>query len=161
MIYFLCIGILCLSGLIGKKIAKTVVVRDEFYKFLCSFCDYIKMNISLYQIKINDLFDGYVKNYPSKFEKELIEFKKYVCDDNKNKACGEIKFLKPSEHEELKNFLIQLGVSDECNQISHIDNFKQLVLSKAQECKNIRKVNEGLIYKVSLAIGSIICILII
>ena len=63
MVYVLCVGIMCASALIGKKIAKIVVFRDEFYKIIVVFCDYLKTNISMYQMKTNELIDGFVKNY--------------------------------------------------------------------------------------------------
>ncbi len=161
MVYVLCVGIMCVSALIGKKIAKIVVLRDEFYKLIVVFCDYLKTNISMYRMKTNELIDGFVKNYPSQFDKIFIGFKKCIGAVNNELQLTEIGFLKTSEIQEIKNFLLQLGTSDEANQIAAIENFKQVISYRTELCKKSRNIKEGLIFKISLAIGSVICILII
>ena len=162
MIYFVCIGVMVVSAFIGKQITLRIVKRDRFYKDLYEFCGYLKGNIAFFQNKIVDIFDGYIKEYKSDFCGFYTSVKNSFLNNNElDLAIENLKIFKTEEKIALKSFLVGLGKNDQSNQVLLIDNFKQYVSKKVDECSSIRKSREGLIYKLSLAVGAVICILIL
>ncbi|MBQ7467003.1 MAG: stage III sporulation protein AB [Clostridia bacterium] len=161
VIYFVCITIMAASYFAGKEIAKIYVKRDRFFKNLSEFCDFLKSNISFFQTKISEIFDGYIKDYSSEFDNIYKQFQNLIMDENGKSVAEDIKFLKAEDKVTLNNFLKGLGKSDQKNQMMLIDNFKNYALKRSEECASARRSQEGLIFKVSLAVGAVICILII
>ena len=162
MIYFVCIGVLCFSAFIGKQLTGVLVKRAEFFAKMNEFCGYLRSNIAFFHKKLADIFDGFISDFYSKYNDVFYEFKKYVDVGDKNEIkIDKLFFLKSDEKNTIINFLLELGKSDEKNQILLIDNFGSYINKKSEECNLKRKTNEGLIYKVSLAVGAVVCILIL
>ncbi len=162
MVYVACIGLVCLSAFIGKLITKSFVQRDKFYKEMILFCEYLKNNIGFRQTKLSNLFDDYMAQYPK--SSNSFNYLKEVCLNGEARASKEqspLYFLKQEEKQAIINFFKSLGKGNSDVELSLINNFKTLIDTKSKDAESFRKTNESLTYKLSLAIGVVICILIV
>jgi len=161
MVYFGCILIVFLSGCVGRIIANKFVVRDKFFKELIELCLFIKNNISFKNAKVCDLLQEYSQSVKSD---NLDKFKLLLnisgCDLEEN-IIKEFVFLKKEEKFMIVNFFKNFGNADECAEIDKLENFISNLKSLSNSATINRQRNEGFIYKLSLLIGAVVCILII
>ena len=162
--YLVCVLVVCVSAYIGRLIVKRYVDRDNFYAELIQLIEYIKNNIIYKQSKIKDLFNEYMKKDKVFFKSQLDKMKDCVLttDNNSSKLKKtEFSFLKSDEISQIERFLRELGTSNSEIEISKINGFISGIKTKKEEVYTARKQNEGLIFKVSIAIGVILSILIV
>lgn len=161
MVYVGCIFIVCLSWTIGHMVVKRYVFRDKFFKELISFALYLKNNISFRQIKIKDLFFEYSENIKNEFKEELKLLIESIEKDNFNNLKSKLYFLKQEEFNVVINFFSELGNASENIEIGKLELFINKLNFLSHSASEVRNKNEGFIYKLSLMIGVVICILII
>lgn len=158
MIYALSILIVSLSALVGRLITKKYVDRDKFYNELVAFVNKLKNNINFRCLPIESIFSDYIKS--SSYQKEFTILKNislnHITYDN-----FQISYLKTEEKKLIYEFFVSLGDGNNIVELNQIESFLQDITKISNESKEIRKKNEGLIYKLSIAIGVVICILIV
>jgi len=162
MVYVLCVGIVILSGVVGKFIAKSFVLRDGFIKELIHMVTYFKNNISFKQTKVIDLFNDYIKLSEGKYTQQI---KTLSCLVNKNidakQYSSQLYFLKKEELAVIIKFFEDIGTSSEEIEVEKVEVFLEYLKNKSKDAESARQKNEGLAYKVSIAIGIVVSILII
>ena len=157
MIYIVCVGIVCLSAYIGKILTRALVERDEFFKEINLMLEYFKNNIEYRHCKIAELF----KNYKHVTLNNSVYQKIHdYYFDNKEKRM-KFTFLKAEEKERLNVFFKEFGNGDKNVEVNNIVSLMEYVKNKKIEASEVRKKNEGLIYKVSIAVGVVLSIIII
>ena len=163
MVYVGCILIIIMSAYIGKYISNKYVYKDKFYQFLVGLCVYLKSNIGFNHTKIEQLFDDYIKSYKTEFNNEVNLFKK-IClqyDLEVKEISYVLKNINKEEREVIISRVKQIGNNEEKFEMEKLDQFMEYCKYKQKEYENQRKNMQPLCYKLSLAIGSVICILII
>ena len=157
MVYVVSVLIVCLSGFVGKKMAAVYVFRDKFFKEFNSLLVYFENNIRYSQTKIDEMFDCY--SVDSRAFKKIKELKNLATEgvvERKRQL-----FLKLEEQKEIGEFFKSFGNGNLETELNKIKNLKSFLERRGVEAEEQRKKNEGLIYKLSLMIGVVICILIL
>jgi len=163
MIYFLVVIVMALSAAVGKMISNSIEKRDRFFSDMLDFLDFLMNNIKFSKTIISDIFDEFIKEKNSAFAELLLLLKKINLGESEADVAFNKKtyFLKKEEKEKLKNFAKSLGGGDENSQLNIIQNFKTYISSKQIQSSEARQTNQPLCMKLSLAVGAVICILII
>lgn len=156
--FVVCLLIVGGFAVCGKFLTDGLIKRDKFFLEMTNFCEYLKTNITFTHTKVKELYSGYVETYNSEF-KEIFESLKNIEMKNEEEFYKNI-FLKKEEKKQIVNFAKQLGYSDIDMQISLIENFKNYIQNKSNLASEKRKQNAPLCYKVCIAIGMIVSILI-
>ncbi len=156
MIYLFCVVIVVSSAFVGRAITQKYVQRDEFFKELINFLHRLKNDISFRKIKLNELIDGYISKSKNKYSCIIAELFKNCNMDGRN-----LRFLKNDEKMIINNFVSSLGSSSAEIEVSNIDNFIENIKSISLACEVERKKNGILYYKLSIAVGIVVCVLII
>ena len=157
MIYVISITVVILFGFLGKTITKNIVLRDKFYKELKSMLVHFENSILYKREKIKELFFIYYPKYPELFKDILTGLRDYCLN---SKDCN-ITFLKLEEGIEIRKFFKDFGCADEECELKKIREFSKYIDNKSLEYSDVRKKNEGVVYKVCLALGVVVCILIV
>ena len=148
--------------MVGKAVVKIYVLRDKFYKEMLNFIRYLIVEIDFYQTKICDLFDRYINENKLEFGMQLCELKEMLLGGKSANDLLSMKnfyFLKREEQNTLKTYFLQMGIKGVEIEINNLKKIEDWVRKKSEESSVSRKNNEGLIYKVSLALGAVFCIL--
>ena len=164
MIYVGCVLVVCLSGLVGNSLVKIFVLRDKFYKEILRFVQYLIVEIDFYQTKIHALFIKYINENNTIFKTQLNEIMQMIIEDKREEKKLDAKsfyFLKHDDKKSLETYFLQIGNKGVDIEVSNLKRFEGWVKAKSKDVEVQRKNNEGLIYKLSLAIGAVICILIV
>lgn len=164
MIYILCCGIVCLSSYIGFLIAKSYVLKDKFYKAMLAMCDGFISNINFKQNKLGELLSNLSVGQDKLLERPISLVKKVVIKqtgESEFENAGCIYFLKKEEKKELYTFISDIGDGNVVNEKQKYETLKYYLTQKSNEAENNRRKNETLCYKLSIAIGVVISILII
>lgn len=156
------IGIVAVSAICGKIISRGFEKREVFFNDLENFCLFLKSEITFKQSKIGDIYEQFYKTYNPASVEMIKRIEQLSTDRQKNISLLEkIYFLKKEEKQIIYDFAITIGKTDEDNQIANIKNFVEYVKRWQQEASLKRKQNTPLCYKVCLAIGAVICVLIV
>ena len=161
MVYIFCVIIMCTSAYIGIKLPQILIKRAQFFKKLGEFCDFYKMKISFFQTKVSSIIDEFTDKHSSQLNQIFIEIKKYMLDGNGVEFLKQYNFLKADEIEIIKSFITELGKNNVDNQILLADKFADYVNRIALDCESKSVKQKGVIFKISLACGAVISILII
>ncbi len=164
MIYILCVGIVCLSGYVGSLVARTFVFKDKFYKEMLSLVLWLKNNINFNRLKLADVLNDFLKNSDKKLEKQMTIVKKIILGQISEEEfinSVSLYFLKKEEKATLVRYLKDVGSGNDVVELDKYEGFKQYLENKSNEAENSRKKNEALAYKLSIAIGVVVSILII
>lgn len=164
MIYILCCGIVCLSSYIGFLIAKSYVLKDKFYKAMLAMCDGFISNINFKQNKLGELLSNLSVGQDKLLERPISLVKKVVikqAGESEFENAGCLYFLKKEEKKELYTFISDIGDGNIVNEKQKYETLKYYLTQKSNEAENNRRKNETLCYKLSIAIGVVISILII
>ena len=156
MKYLICVLIVAFSAGVGKMLSKKYVVRDMFFKELLDFLNLLKSNISFKKMKVEEIYNNFFEGEP-KF-KNLFEEMKSSGQITNSKQFW---FLKNEEKKTLESFLKTLGTGNDVTEMQNIENYISSLKDKIHDAEDNRKKNESIIYKVSLAVGAVICILIL
>ena len=164
MIYILCCGIVCLSSYIGFLIAKIYVLKDKFYKAMLAMCDGFISKINFKQNKLGELLSNLSVGQDKLLERPVslvknVVIKQAVESEFENAGC--LYFLKKEEKKELYTFISDIGDGNIVNEKQKYETLKYYLTQKSNEAENNRRKNETLCYKLSIAIGVVISILII
>lgn len=161
MVYIGCVLVVCLSAYIGKCFAKVYVLRDKFYKEFFKFINYLEGEIVFFQKKSKDLIDNYIQIKGDSFSKELYEIKHILIGEKNSLDFKMFFYLKKEERMFIEEFLLGFGCKDLSVEVDNIKKIQVELGRKKDEAERLRKCNEGLIYKVCLAMGVVFCILIV
>ena len=159
MKYILLIIVLFLCGLIGYILKEKYRQQKEFLEFMRSFVEYLHLNISIYKNNISEIINGYIINQKNKsakynklfqnkahkpvFNMEIIDYYIY------NKDVGLV----------IKSFLIELGSGDGEFECKKIELFKSQLEDYISITNNELKTKGELAFKLWLAIGLIVDII--
>lgn len=153
--------ILGCSALCGKMFARRFELREKVFVELESFCMFSKTEIAFCQTKVGDIYLKFFNSFVVT-NKQFFEELKSISEGAKQSFTFENQYyLKKNEKEKIVEFGKLLGKMDEKNQILNIEHFSSLVNFWKNEACLKRKQNQPLCYKLSLAVGALICILIL
>ena len=159
---FAIVAILGLSAVCGKMIALIYEKRDKLYEELENFCMFMKNEIGFCQTKVGTIFDKFEKAYNVKNTEVFKELK--TCVESKNiseKTTQSVYFLKLHEKQMILQFFKNLGNLDEDHQVADIENFAENVKKNHEEATSKRKQNAPICYKLCLAAGAVVCVMIL
>jgi len=159
MLYVVPIIIVAIFGYIGKQISKVYVLRDYFYAELINLCEYLKNNISFKEEKINDMLSNYSFLYKKEIEKYLNINEIDVTEED-IKCFESCYFLKDNEREILNKFFKELGDCGKRIEIEKIESILMYLKEQKKKATENKIANCGMIYKISLAVGAVVSILI-
>ena len=163
MVYIGCVLIIILSGMVGKYFSNKYVYRDKFYQFLINLCVYFKSSIGFNHRKIEELFNDLNEGLGKEFLKE-IELLKNICMGaivNEGEVNTIFNNLNKEEREIIISRIKQIGLNEDKYEVEKLDQFLEYCKLKKTGYENQRKSMQPLCYKVSLAIGAVLCILIV
>ena len=159
MVYVACVCVVCLSALAGNFFAKVFVWRDEFYKELSGLLLQIKNNYYYKNLTISNVTNEYINSGVK--NKKFFNYLLKLTSGNLEAGEQKIPYLKKQELNSIVRFFSEVGCGNSEVEINNVENFIEEIKQKSSECQSQRKANEKLIYKISLAVGVAICILII
>ena len=163
LVYVSVVFVLCLSAMAGRLVVKKIILRDEFYKNLKLMLAFFENNLQFVQTKVEVLFDDFLNKCSVKNINSFLFLKEFCV--NKGGDFEEVKkhfsFLKKEEINIIVDFFQNFGSYDISSEVNKIKALLSYAEDKSREYSEIRKQNESLIYKVSLAVGAVICILIL
>ena len=156
----LIISMITTSGLIGINIKNKYQNEYLFYKFLKDFHQYVVSNITLFKNNIVEIIDNYIIMHKNKNAKYINLFLKNSNIYTYNKEFLN-KYITNSENSFIiLEYLNNLGKGEYLFEKEKIDNFSVL-LDKRIEDSSYELKNKGELYfKLLLAIGSIVAIII-
>ena len=156
----LIVSVIITSGLIGIKIKNKYKDEYLFFKFLKEFHQYIVSNITLFKNNIVEIIDNYIIMHKNKNAKYMNLFLKnsniYVFNEEIFK-----KYIKNEEDSfVILEYLNNLGKGEYLFEKEKINNFS-VYLDKKIEDSSFELKNKGELYfKLLLAIGAIVAIII-
>lgn len=153
--YFVIILVIGVSALCGKIASDYFNKRAIFFNELETFCIHFQSELTFRQSKISEIYGNFFRVYQPK-NKPLFE-KMQNCQIQ---DLSKRQFLKIEEVQIISDFSKKVGVTDVQNQLVNLENFKAYVKKWQEEATEKRKENLPLCYKICLAIGAVICILI-
>lgn len=131
-----------------------------FYDFLFDFAEFCKSNISLFQNNLVNIIDNYIimhKNKNANFDK-IFAKKAYIYQISKENIEKLIQNKKDSET--VFSFLTGLGGSDYEFERKRIDEFLDFIKTKREKEFEVLLKNADLKFKLFLAIGAVVCIVV-
>ena len=158
MIYVACLVIMVGSALLGKLMARRYVQRAGFYDELAQFLVYLKNDINFMQCKLGMAFDGYKSK---SFAPAFLRLREAATHKRSLEKAKELAFLDAQELGELEQFFSRLGQGDCMVELGSIEAMQKRVELKQSAARKAKEQNAGLIYKLSLAVGVTICIIIV
>lgn len=164
MKYLLMVSIIILSGVVGRKLSKVFVIRDLFFKEMTNLCVFIKNNINFNQSKIEDIFNEYLTVCDKENVVAIKCLKQCLINENFESLINDnltFCFLNKEEKLMLVKFMKGLGLASNDIESYKIDEFLNYLNKVKEEASLKRKKNEGMIYKLSLMVGAVVCILIL
>lgn len=152
--------VLLVSGLLGYMIKLRYKEQTEFLQFIKNFIDYTLLNIGIYKNNLNDIINNYIIQQNNKSAKYIKIFQKsnnlYYFDlKNINEYVADNCFAL-----ELKSFFNNLGKFDKDNEIEKIKNMLLLLNGKIQNSEIQEKEKGDLYFKLALAVGIVISVII-
>lgn len=157
---FAIVSILALSAICGKFCVRMMEKRERFYSELENLCLFFKNEIQFLNTKNAVLFDKFFDAYCVS-DVQLFKEMKVLAGGEMSVAFEKTLYLKKNEKQKIKEFLQNFGKSDQFAMIACIENFLQWTKMLHEESLTKRKQNAPLCYKVCLAIGSALCVLIL
>ncbi len=158
---FVVLVILSVSAICGKLFSQNFSKRENFFTEFESFCVFLKTEICFSQTKVGLIFEKYERTHHVKNSKIFNELKLISENKTSENNLNEIYFLKRNEKEKLIEFAKTIGKTDEKNQVLNIEHFLEIVKIWKTESVEKRKQNQPLCYKLCLAFGALVCILIL
>ena len=160
MIYALCVVIICFSAYVGNRLSKVYVLRDNFFSELSELLNRLKNNYNYQNLYIEEIIREYA-SLDIKSKKKIESLLNYFKSGDEKNITRELHFLKSQEKQQLLHFFNNLGSGNTGVEVNNVDNYLAQVSALSAEASAKRKTNEKLIYKVSIAVGVVICILIV
>lgn len=159
---FAIVAILGLSAVCGKLIALVYEKRDKFYEELEKFCEFLKNEIGFCQTKVGMIFDKFESTYDIKNKSAFSDLKKYTENKSSNEeVLQSLYFLKKHEKQMIIDFIKTLGNLDETHQVANVENFAGNIKKLHEEAQSKRKQNAPLCYKLCIAVGAAVCVMIL
>ena len=154
-IFFL---IIFLFGLIGFEIKKRYIDQKNTLLFLKSFIEYIKMNISLYRLNIQEIINNYIIIQNNKNAKYVNLFPK-----NNNFNAINMKNIKNNIlNKDLKllieTYFFNLGKEDSCGEIKKAEQILMILDKMISKTNEEVKLKGDLYFKILLSIGIVMVI---
>lgn len=135
-------------------------VENAFLEFLKEFNDFLISNISLFKNNVTSIIDNFIimqKNKNAKFC-EIFEKNNNIYTFNEKIVSKYVK--NAADMEFIKVFLNKLGSNDYEFEKQKIEKFGLFLEGKIKAKKEEIKVKADLNFKLLLAIGAVICIII-
>lgn len=155
--------IMGVSAIAGKILTSNIIARDKFYKEFLSMLEYFKNNINFTKQKIEQLYMGYLSANDVKFKEIFLELKNInlLGSEEQSKSLNKAYFLKKEEKQQIIEFSKMFGTHSDEIELGSIDAFMSQIKQRSCDAESKRKSQESLYYKLCLAVGSVVCILII
>lgn len=155
----LCLFILIFFGCIGYGFKYKRKRENDFYNYLSEYASVCKSNISLFKNDIVNITDNYIitqKNKNANYNKIFVKSGNVyqISMDFINKYVTDKK-----DTEIIYNFLNQLGTNDYEFEKKRIQEFLDYLNGKSKNFENLMK-SADLKFKVMLAVGAVVCIVI-
>ena len=150
-------ALLLLSALLGASFAKKITDKKNFYKALLSFNHDLLIEV---EFQKNDLISLLSRSYSSDDFNELLTQKSNLIKGD----CFELifpKYLKNSEHAELKDYFSKIGMQDSITASSFLKRYGQIFSGIYSEILQEEKVKGALYKRMGVIIGIIACIIVI
>lgn len=156
----ICILVFSASGLAGYLYKRRLRQETEFINYLFEFENFYNSNMTLFKNNVVEILNNFMKMKKEKFEKfnQIFVLKNGIFETNEN----EIKKYISNEASVsvIKNYLVGLGKNEyefEKEKNKNFDNYIKIELEKSK--KNLEQKG-GLYFKLSLALGAVLCIII-
>lgn len=152
--------VICLCGSVGIVIKNKIKDKIGFYNFIKSYVVFCYQNISIFKndlIKITDNFIISKNTKNAKFCKifaKTNQVYKINAEILKEIMCNDI------EVGVIYSYLSSIGKSDYIEMNRSYDAILNFICDKTKEAEDKLKVNGELYFKISLAIGAVLAILI-
>lgn len=161
MTYIIGVCILAISGVIGYCLSTSFSNKNQNIKCLLSFCDYLLGQIGFKQEKLENIFDSYINGLPDKMKQSFLIYKQLMLNPDYVLDKSKLSFLNNAEIIEVTKFFKSLGTS--CGEVEkdRINAFKKSLEGSFTKTIEKNAQNGGLSFKLSLAIGLVIAIIII
>lgn len=159
MRYFLLIFIFIICALIGYQIKNKFRQQLIVLRILDEFINYLYLNISIYKINLTEIINNYLiqqNNINAKlceiFKKNAILSRFDIENINKQIYDPDIKIS-------VNDFILNLGKNELINECEKIKSFKLLLKEYINKTNQELKEKGDLYFKICLAIGLVIVIL--
>ncbi len=156
----LCLFIMAVSGGIGISFKISIKKKLAFFNLLNDFAEFAKQNISLFKNNLVQIIDEFILKENEKNAKYLQIFQKngqiYTFDrDLVLKYSGN-----EADADMILRFLSELGKNEYDFERIRLDEFLSILKSKTNKEKEELSSKGSLAFKVSLAIGAVLSIII-
>lgn len=158
---FIVLVILSVSAFCGKLFSQNYSKRETFFTELENFCLFLKTEICFSQTKVGAIYEKFERTYKIKNSAIFNAMKMVSENKTDEKELNNCYFLKTSEKEKMIEFATEIGRTDEKNQVLNIEHFLESVKIWKSESIEKKKQNQPLCYKLCLAFGALVCILIL
>lgn len=156
----LCLFILVVCAGIGYALKWKVKKEQEFLEYLKDFANYLLANISLFKNNVVAIIDNYnitQKNKNAKFNEIFQKTSNFYQIENKNIAKH---VSNESNQKIISEFLKNVGNNEYDYEKRKIEDFLKFLDEKLLILKNEKIKKSDLNFKLFLAVGAIICIII-
>lgn len=156
----ICVSVFFLSTSVGLLYKQRLKNELNILLYLQNFEKFLSNNISLFKVNIVEIIDNYKnmqKEKTAKFSNLFVKnasvyaineeiLNKYILDKNKSKT--------------IFNFLQLLGKSEYEFEIEKNKNFEKYIVAAVEESQKKLNNNGNMYFKLSMALGALLCILI-
>ncbi len=152
------------SAFVGKYLCKKMILRDAFFKDMLLLTEKLKGNIIFKQDVIKNVFNDFLSSISDINEKKRFSliFDKYASGNvNEIENAKELSFLSKEEKTLLIRFFLGLGAGNSEVELGNIEGASSEIKNFSSRAEDYRKKNEGLYYKLSIAVGLVLSIIII
>jgi len=152
--------IIIFSGLVGFEIKKRYIEQKRFLNYIRNFLEYFQLNISIYKNNINEIINNHLiqqNNKNAKYSK--IFLKKHNLYSFNMENINQYIYntdLKTS----FKLFIDNIGKLDEFGEKEKIINIKNLIDAEINKTTEEIKNKGDLYFKLCLAIGVVLVLII-
>lgn len=156
MRYFFIAVIFFICGLIGFNFKNKYTIQYKFLNYLKLFLDYLSVNILIYKNNLHEIINNYIIQHNNK----NADFNKIFKINNANLELNANLLDEFIINKSLKNDIIiyfnSLGRSDVENEVCKNREFRNLINDYIELCKNDCKEKGDLYFKLFLALGLVI-----
>lgn len=157
---FLCLIILCASAIYGYNLKRKLKRELNFLEYLKEYANFCLSNISLFKNNLSNIIDNFIimqKNKNAKYNQLFIKNGDYfkISEDFLSKLI-----LNKNDYGIIYTFLQTVGTNEYDFERQRIENFISYLDVLIAKEKELLKTKADLKFKLVLAIGMVICIVI-
>ena len=145
----------------GKMFSSSLVLRDKCFATLENLCEYFKNNLIFSHTKLSDIYANFNQTYPNEFNALIVQMSEVGLKNSDQSSFTKYYYLKKEEISQIYNFAKEIGKGDESCALNTIESFRLYCENAHKNASIKRSQNQGLYYKLCVAVGMIVCILII